>query len=126
MLFALLLIHIPHCLLKVYPVQVLPVFLCFLPLSLPDTTTVYGFQSLPGIAGLCFKLERNEMKSTLLDLRCRSMKSNLVFTGLRETAGEETEAKLRVFCLFHYRIQRPSTVFNLCRELLVYFVWLPP
>lgn len=44
-----------------------------------------------------FKLERNEMKSTLLDLRCRSMKNNLVFTGLRETAGEETEAKLRDF-----------------------------
>jgi hypothetical protein len=34
-----------------------------------------------------FKLERDEMKSTLLDLRCRSMKNNLVFTGLRETAG---------------------------------------
>jgi hypothetical protein len=30
-------------------VQVLPIFLCFLPLSLPETTTVYGFQSLPGI-----------------------------------------------------------------------------
>jgi hypothetical protein len=44
-----------------------------------------------------FKLERDEMKSTLLDLRCRSMKNNLVFTGLRETAGEEMEAKLRDF-----------------------------
>ena len=32
-----------------------------------------------------FKLERDEMKSTLLDLRCRSMKNNLVFTGLGET-----------------------------------------
>jgi hypothetical protein len=77
------------------------------------------------------------------------MKNNLVFTGLRETASEEAEAKLRdflrcelnidyyiefgnvgytflivyeksipykfypfssVFCLFHYRIQRPSTI----------------
>ena len=44
-----------------------------------------------------FKLERNEMKSTLLDLRCRSMKNNLVFTGLGETADGETEAKLRDF-----------------------------
>jgi hypothetical protein len=26
-----------------------------------------------------FKLGRDEMKSTLLDLRCRSMKNNLVF-----------------------------------------------
>ena len=51
-----------------------------------------------------FKLERDEMKSTLLDLRCRSMKNNLVFTGLREAAGEETEAKLRDFLRYELNI----------------------
>ena len=37
------------------------------------------------------------MKESLLDIKCRSMKYNLVFTGLRETLYENTEAKLRDF-----------------------------
>jgi hypothetical protein len=45
-------ILIIYVIIRTITVQVLPVFLCFLPLSLPDTTTVYDFQSLPGIAGL--------------------------------------------------------------------------
>ena len=44
-----------------------------------------------------FRLEREEMKETILDLRCRSMKNNLIFTGLVETRREDTEAKLREF-----------------------------
>jgi hypothetical protein len=71
-----------------------------------------------------FKLERDEMKSTLLDLRCRSMKNNLVFTGLRETAGEETEAKFRT--VFFISSNSPtdfvtlvSIVFNLSSSLVV-------
>ena len=37
---------------KSIPYKFYPFSSVFLPLSLPDTTTVYGFQSLPGIAGL--------------------------------------------------------------------------
>jgi len=44
-----------------------------------------------------FKNEREEMKESLLDIKCRSMKYNLVFTGLRETPYENTEEKLRDF-----------------------------
>ena len=40
---------------------------------------------------------REKMKESLLDIKCRSMKYNLVFTGLRETLYENTEAKLRDF-----------------------------
>ena len=35
------------------------------------------------------------MKEPLLDLKCRSMKYNLVFTGLKETSYENTEENLR-------------------------------
>jgi len=44
-----------------------------------------------------FKNEREEMKESLLDLKCRSMKYNLAFTGLKETPYENTEEKLRGF-----------------------------
>jgi hypothetical protein len=44
-----------------------------------------------------FKNEREKMKESLLDLKCRSMKYNLVFTGLKETPYENTEEKLRGF-----------------------------
>lgn len=37
------------------------------------------------------------MKESLLDLKCRSMKYNLVFTGLKETPYENTEENLRGF-----------------------------
>lgn len=44
-----------------------------------------------------FKNEREEMKESLLDLKCRSMKYNLIFTGLREIPYENTEEMLRGF-----------------------------
>ena len=44
-----------------------------------------------------FKNEREKMKESLLDLKCRSMKYNLVFTGLKETPYYNTEQKLRGF-----------------------------
>ena len=44
-----------------------------------------------------FKNEREKMKESLLDIKCRSMKYNLVFTGLRETLYENTEEKLQDF-----------------------------
>lgn len=38
-----------------------------------------------------------ELKSAVLDLQCRSMKNNLVFTGLYECREENTEEVLRCF-----------------------------
>ena len=37
------------------------------------------------------------LKSTVLDLQCRSMKNNLIFTGLHEVSNEYTEDLLRDF-----------------------------
>jgi hypothetical protein len=44
-----------------------------------------------------FRQERDEMRETIIDLRCRSMKNNLVFTGLTESQHENTAATLRDF-----------------------------
>ena len=44
-----------------------------------------------------FNNKREEMKESILDLTCRSMKYNLVFTGLKETPYENTEERLRSF-----------------------------
>ncbi|CAC5386214.1 unnamed protein product [Mytilus coruscus] len=43
------------------------------------------------------KQENEILQSTVIDLQCRSMKNNLVFTGLAETEGENTEEVIRVF-----------------------------
>jgi hypothetical protein len=37
--------------------------------------------------------ERDEMKESLLNLKCRSIKYNLVFTGLREAPLENIEER---------------------------------
>ena len=37
------------------------------------------------------------LQDTVLDLKCRSMKNNLIFTGLHEVRDENTERLLRVF-----------------------------
>ena len=42
-----------------------------------------------------FRQERDEMRETIIDLRCCSMKNNLIFTGLAESQHENTEATLR-------------------------------
>ena len=39
------------------------------------------------------KNERDEMKKSLLDLKCRSINYNLVLTGLRESPHEITEER---------------------------------
>jgi hypothetical protein len=44
-----------------------------------------------------FTQERDEMRETIIDLRCRSMKSNLIFTGLTESQHANTAATLRDF-----------------------------
>jgi hypothetical protein len=51
------------------------------------------------------KNEREEMKESLLDIQCRSMKYNLVFTGLSETAYENTEEKLQDFLGQEFEIE---------------------
>ncbi|VDI12333.1 Hypothetical predicted protein [Mytilus galloprovincialis] len=43
------------------------------------------------------KQENENLQSTVIDLQCRSMKNNLVFTGLTETEGENTEEVIRDF-----------------------------
>ena len=40
------------------------------------------------------KNERDERKESLLDLKCRSIKYNLVLTGVREKSHENTEETL--------------------------------
>ncbi|CAC5407160.1 unnamed protein product [Mytilus coruscus] len=42
------------------------------------------------------KQENEILQSTVIDLQCRSMKNNLVFTGLAETEGENTEEVIRI------------------------------
>lgn len=45
------------------------------------------------------------LKDTVLDLKCRSMKNNLVFTGLGgETNTEDTEGKLWDFLFYELEI----------------------
>lgn len=39
----------------------------------------------------------SNLRSEVLDLKCRSMKNNLIFTGLHEVSDEDTEALLREF-----------------------------
>lgn len=41
--------------------------------------------------------QREELHDAIEDLQCRSMKNNLVFTGLKEHRNENTEEKLREF-----------------------------
>ncbi|CAG2250846.1 unnamed protein product [Mytilus edulis] len=43
------------------------------------------------------KEENYELKDTIIDLQCRSMKNNLIFTGLREPENENTENMIRGF-----------------------------
>lgn len=45
----------------------------------------------------CAQEDRDELRDAIEDLQCRSMKNNLVFTGLREQRDENTEDKLRDF-----------------------------
>lgn len=47
------------------------------------------------------KEDIGQLKDSIVDLQCRSMKYNLVFTGLGgETNEEDTEGKLRDFIYF--------------------------
>ena len=52
------------------------------------------------------------MKESLLNLKCRSMKYNLVFTGLKETPYENTEENLRGFLRKELGIGQNSVMFT--------------
>lgn len=57
-----------------------------------------------------------ELKNTVLDLKCRSMKNNLVFTGLGgETNTEDTEGKLRDFIYHELEIEKDLEFDNVHR-----------
>ena len=50
--------------------------------------------------------ERDMLQNTVVDLQCRSMKTNLIFTGLSgETNTENTESKLRDFLYYELGIE---------------------
>lgn len=55
------------------------------------------------------KAELQNLRSTVVDLQCRSMKNNLIFTGLWEVRNENTEELLRTFLYqelgIEYRIE---------------------
>jgi hypothetical protein len=44
--------------------------------------------------------ENSNLKEGLLDAQCRSMKNNLIFTGLSEQEGENCEGLLRDFLYY--------------------------
>ena len=48
--------------------------------------------------------EAEELKDEILDLKCRSMKNNLVFTGIYEKEHEETEDVVRNFIRNHLHV----------------------
>lgn len=50
--------------------------------------------------------DRNDLKGAIEDIQVRSMKNNLVFTGLREERYERTEEKLREFIRCELGIDR--------------------
>jgi hypothetical protein len=66
----------------------------------------------------------HDLKSKVLDLQCRSMKNNLVFTGLyqfrlyvllsvnEQPVADKHHMTSLLFCLPHYRIQVFSSVVN--------------
>lgn len=69
-------------------------------------------------------VENESLKSRLVDMQCRQMKNNLIFTGLHEQTEEDCELKLRRFIenemnITHYiefgkvhRFGKKSEVFN--------------
>ncbi|XP_063418148.1 uncharacterized protein LOC134700894 [Mytilus trossulus] len=63
------------------------------------------------------KLEsyNEKLKGKLLDMQCRSMKYNLIFTGLQEQRDENCEMKIRQFIHNEMKIQKPLEFGNIHR-----------
>ncbi|VDI14753.1 Hypothetical predicted protein [Mytilus galloprovincialis] len=58
----------------------------------------------PGVPPVINSKEIESLKAAILDLQCRSMKNNLIFTGLHRVPGEDTEELLRSFLYDELRI----------------------
>lgn len=58
----------------------------------------------PGVPPVINSKEIESLKAAILDLQCRSMKNNLIFTGLHRVPGEDTEELLRSFLYDQLRI----------------------
>lgn len=54
--------------------------------------------------------ENIKMKETILDLQCRSMRDNLIFSGIPETTQEKTEETVKEF--IHSTLKLPMTTVN--------------
>ncbi|KAK3102089.1 hypothetical protein FSP39_008647 [Pinctada imbricata] len=52
------------------------------------------------------RAENSEMKRSIEDLQCRSMKNNLIFTGIEELNYENTEESLKDFIYYELQIDR--------------------
>ncbi|KAL0152965.1 hypothetical protein M9458_051718 [Cirrhinus mrigala] len=52
--------------------------------------------------------ENNQMKETILDLQCRSMRENLIFTGIPETPQENPEDAIKEFMYSSLKLPMPT------------------
>ena len=59
--------------------------------------------------------ENSKLKEGLLDVKCRSMKNNLIFTGLSEQEGENCEGLLRDFLYYEINIDKDIQFGNIHR-----------
>ena len=59
--------------------------------------------------------DREELKAAITDLQCRSMKYNLIFSGLVENSNENTEGVLRDFVYNELQIDREMEFCNVHR-----------
>lgn len=59
--------------------------------------------------------ENSKLKEGLLDVQCRSMKNNLIFTGLSEQEGENCEGLLRDFLYYEMNIDKDIQFGNIHR-----------
>ena len=59
--------------------------------------------------------DREVLKAAITDLQCRSMKYNLIFSGLVENSNENTEGVLRDFIYNELQIDREMEFCNVYR-----------
>ncbi|KAL3992408.1 hypothetical protein ACER0C_012033 [Sarotherodon galilaeus] len=57
-------------------------------------------------------IENKKIKETVMDLQARSMRDNLVFSGIPESAGEDPETTVRSFIKIHLKLPE-DTVKNI-------------
>ncbi len=59
--------------------------------------------------------ENKKIKETVIDLQARSMRDNLVFSGIPESAEEDPEATVKNFIKTYLKLPE-DTVENICFE----------